>query len=180
MVKNLFGLLKVGAGIVTVASLCSAAGAVASVTSALPFSVDGVKLANPGVGSWPLISSDEISTATGAALLTFRDGSAVKVAPQSRVRLAGSTVAPQVILIAGNVDTKLAPGSKLLVTRETPDGAAADNGTPDYAAANTAARANNNTALRKAALLYFSSAVSLAGLGLSVDAILQPQAASNR
>jgi hypothetical protein len=80
--------------------------------------------------------------------------------------------------MAGNLDTKLAPGSKLLVTRDT--AANDDNGSPDYNSANTGARYNNNTPFRKAALLYFASGVTLAGLGIAVDAILQPTSASTR
>jgi hypothetical protein len=177
MVTCMFTTLKFGLGIAALAALCSAAGSVASVTSAQPFAVDGVQLANPGVNSWPLISNDEVATAAGAALMTFRDGSAIKLGPQSRVRLAGSSVAPEVILIAGNLDTKIAPVSRLLVTRATD----ADNGAvPDYSSANTGARNNNNTPFRKAAVLYSSIGIALAGLGLSVDAVLQPTAASPR
>ncbi len=87
-------------------------------------------------------------------------------------------MAPQVILIAGNIDTKLAPGSKLLVTKDSAAGA--DNGTPDYASANTGARANNNTSIRKAVFMYGLTGISLAGLGLSTDAILQPASVSTR
>lgn len=177
MFKRVYNTLKLSIGIAAVAAVCSAAGSVASVTSAQPFSVDGVNLSNPGVSSWPLVSNDEVATSEGAALVTFRDGSAVKLSPQSRVRLGGTATSPEVTLMAGNVDTKLAPGSKLLVMRAK----ATDNGTPDYnGVANTAARQNNNTPFRKAAFLYFASAVSLGGLGLAVDAILQPTTASPR
>jgi len=176
MVNRICNTLKLGLGLAAVAAVCSAAGSVASVSSAQPFSVDGVKLSNPGVTSWPLISNDEVRTDAGAALVTFRDGSAIKLAPQSRVRLAGTTVAPHVILVAGNIDTKLAPGSKLLVTKENGD----DNGTPDYASANTGARANNNTSVRKTVFIYGLTGLTLAGLGLATDAILQPAAASTR
>jgi hypothetical protein len=178
MVTRIYKTLKVSFGIAALATVCSAAGSVASVTSAQPFLVDGVQLSNPGVNSWPLISNDEVSTTAGAALMTFRDGSAIKLAPQSRVRLAGTTVAPQVILIAGNLDTKLVPGSKLMVTRAADD---KDNGAvPDYSQATTGARANNNTPFRRAALMYFSSGVALAGLGVAVDAVLQPTVVSPR
>jgi len=176
MVKRIYKTLKISIGIAAVAAVCSAAGSVASVSSAQPFSVDGVQLSNPGVNSWPLISNDEVRTAAGAALVTFRDGSAVKLAPQSRIRLAGTYAAPHVILVAGNLDTKLAPGSKLIVTKD----AGTDNGTPDYATANTGARANNNTSIRKAAVIYGLTGLSLAGVGLATDAILQPAAASTR
>jgi len=177
MVNQISKTLKLSFGIAALAAICSAAGSVASVTSGEPFAVDGVTLANPGVNSWPLISNDEVSTTAGSALMTFRDGSAVKLAPQSRVRLAGSVVAPHVILLAGSLDTKLTPGSKLLVTRDTTDG---DNGTPDYASANTGARANNNTSFRKAVFMYGLTGIGLAGLALSVDAVLQPAATSFR
>ncbi len=172
MFTRIYSTFKISLGIAALATVCSAAGSVASVSSAQPFSVDGVNLVNPGVTSWPLVSNDEVSTASGAALMTFRDGSAVKVAPQSRIRLAGTTLSPQVILIAGNVDTKIAPGSKLIVTKASAND---KDGAPDYnGVVNTSARSNNNNAFRKAAVLYFASAVALAGLSLGVDAILQP------
>jgi hypothetical protein len=182
MATRILNTLKLGLGIAAMAAVCLAAGSVASVTSAQPFTVDGVQLSTPGVNSWPLISNDEVATTVGAALMTFRDGSAIKLAPQSRVRLAGSMTSPQVILMAGNLDTKLAPGSKLLVTREDgASGADQDTGAvPDFPVANTGARANNNTTFRKAALLYSITGVTLAGLGIAVDAILQPAAASIR
>jgi hypothetical protein len=178
MVNQILKTLKLSLGMALAVAVCSAAGSVASVTSAQPFTVDGVQLSNPGVTSWPLINNDEVSTASGAALVTFRDGSAVKLAPQSRVRLAGSVVAPHVILIAGNLDTKLAPGSKLLVTRDA--AADGDNGTPDYSSTNTGARTNNNTPLRKEVFIYGLTGIALAGVGLSTDAILQPRGVSNR
>jgi hypothetical protein len=180
MVTRIFRTLKLSLGIAVVASVCSAAGSVASVTSAEPFLVDGVQLSNPGVNSWPLIRNDEVSTTAGAALMTFRDGSAIKLAPQSRVRVSGSVTAPEVILIAGNLDTKLAPGSKLLVINDTANAGGKDDRPDDIGQANTGARPNNNTPFRKAALLYFGSAVALAGLGLAIDAILQPAAVSTR
>jgi hypothetical protein len=169
---RIFGILRLTLGIAAIATVCSAAGSVASVTSAQPFSLDGVNLVNPGVTTWPVVSNDEISTAAGAAMLTFRDGSAIKIAPQSRIRLSGSPTSPEVILIAGNVDTKLASGSNLIVTKASPDD---KDGTPDYnSVATTAARSNNNTNFRKKALLYSLSALALAGLALGADAILQP------
>jgi hypothetical protein len=180
MAHSMYKTLKLSLGFVAAAAVCSAAGSVASVSSAQPFSVDGVQLANPGVSSWPLISNDEVRTAAGAALVTFRDGSAVKLAPQSRVRLAGSSVAPHVILMAGNIDTKLAPGSRLIVTKDETASADTDNGAPDFASANTGARANNNTPIRKAVFIYSMTGVALAGLGLATDAILQPASVSVR
>ena len=108
--------------------------------------------------------------------MTFRDGSAIKMSPQSKVRLAGTPLSPEVILIAGNLDTKLVPGSKLMVTRaEDKDNGAA----PDYnGIANTGARVNNNTPFRKAAILYLGSGVALGGFGVAMDAILQPVAST--
>jgi hypothetical protein len=179
MVTHLFKTVRLGFGLMAAAAMCSAAGAVASITSVQPFMVDGVQLANPGVNSWPLITNDEVSTTAGAALMTFRDGSAVKLAPQSRVRLAGTVVAPQVILIAGNVDTKLTPGSKLLVTRD-PNGDGSGNGAPDYGLSNTGARANTNIGLRKAVFIWGSTGLTLAGLGVATDALLQPTTTSIR
>ena len=175
--------LKVAAGLALFASLCSATGSLATVTSGDPFSVDGVVLASPGVASWPVITNDEVSTTTAGALLTFRDGSAVKLDPQSRVKLAGTESAPEVILIAGNLQAKLAPGSRLLVTRvdTDKDKDTGSNTTPTVEPASTGAtRPNNNNNFRKLVFLGFASGVSLAGLGLATDAVLQPAAASPR
>jgi hypothetical protein len=174
--------LKLGIGLVFCVSLCSAAGSLASVTSAEAFSVDGVTLSSPGVSSWPLISNDEIATKASGALLTFRDGSAIKLAPLSRIKLGGTEAAPQVLIMAGNLESKIAPGSKLMITRAV-DAADKDTGTNTTLpvdATTGAARPNNNIPFRNAAVLYMSSGVALGGLGLAADAVLQPAAVSTR
>ena len=182
MVTRISTALKIGVGLACFASFCSAAGSIATVTSAEPFSVDGVMLSNPGVASWPLISNDTIATASSGALVTFRDGSAVRLAPQSRVKLAGSEAAPEVMIIAGNLDTKIAPGSKLLVTRaNNTDKDAGTTATPSQSTdATTGARPNNNNTFRRLSFLYGASGASLAGIGLATDAVLQPAAVSTR
>ncbi len=173
--------LKLAAGLALLASLCSATGSLATVTSGDPFSVDGVVLASPGVATWPVITNDEVSTTNAGALLTFRDGSAVKLEPQSRIKLAGTESAPEVILIAGNLQAKLAPGSRLLVTRADKDKDTGSNTTPTVEPASTGAtRPNNNNSFRKIVFLGSSTGIALAGLGLATDAILQPAAASPR
>jgi hypothetical protein len=179
MGTGVYKSLKLTLGTAVLATACFAAGSVASVTSAQPLSVDGVTLANPGVASWPLISNDEVATTSGGALMTFRDGSAIQLAPQSKVKVMGTPAAPEVVLLAGNLDTKLAPGSRLLVMRANATKDDADRDDVSYSGVG-GPRQNNNTPFRKAALLYFGAGVSLAGLGIAVDAILQPTAASAR
>jgi hypothetical protein len=182
MVTRISTQIKLGIMFALGVSLCSAAGSLASVTSAEAFSVDGITLSNPGVSSWPLISNDEIATKAAGALLTFRDGSAIKLAPLSRIKLGGTEAAPQVLIMAGNLESKIAPGSKLMITRaiDATDKDTGTNTTLPVDATTGAARSNNNIPFRNSAILYMSSGVALGGLGVATDAVLQPAAVSTR
>lgn len=89
---------------------------VANVSSAQGFYLDGHAVAAAGVSSWPLVSGDDLTTTAAAATMFFPDGSRVKLAPQSRVKITGTAEQPKVILLAGNLNYRLAPGSLLLLT----------------------------------------------------------------
>jgi hypothetical protein len=64
-----------------------AAPPVATASSAEPFQLRGARVPTAGVPSWPLMAGDEIATENAAATITFRDGSRVTLARNSRAKL---------------------------------------------------------------------------------------------
>jgi hypothetical protein len=93
----------------------SAAPSIATVTSAVPFTLDGHPVSTPGVTSFPLVVGDTVATTAGPAVLFFQDGSRVKLGPNSSVKLAGFGAKPKVVLLSGALDFKLIPGSNVSV-----------------------------------------------------------------
>jgi len=93
-----------------------AATPIATITSAEPFELDGHSVNTPGVSSFPVVVGDTVATNRGAAVLVFSDGSAMKLGSNSSVRIAGVEAKPKVVLLAGALDYKIVPGSKLSVT----------------------------------------------------------------
>jgi hypothetical protein len=92
--------------------------AIANVSSAQPFTLDGNSVWAAGVNSWPVVLGDEIETADAPAVVSFEDGSRISLSPHSRVKLGGTDAEPKVILVAGLLDYNLAAGSKVSVSRE--------------------------------------------------------------
>jgi hypothetical protein len=72
-------------------------------------------VSSPGVTTFPLVSGDTVATSAAPAVLTFRDGSTVKLAENSSVRIATAGVNENVVLLAGALDYKLFPGSNVKV-----------------------------------------------------------------
>lgn len=68
-------------------ALMFGADTVAYVSSPQPFLLDGVSVPTAGVGSWPLVVGDEITTDRSSAVVRFTDGSRVTVAAQSKARV---------------------------------------------------------------------------------------------
>lgn len=92
---------------------CFASTPLATISSPQPFDVDGHPVSVPGVSSWPLIIGDEVTTSTAPGTILFQDGSTIKLGAKSSARLAGTNAHPKLVLMAGNLDYKLVPGSKL-------------------------------------------------------------------
>jgi hypothetical protein len=90
--------------------------AVATVTSALAFVIDGHSIDAPGVTSFPLVVGDTVATSQGSAVLFFPDGSAVKLGINSSAKIDGDAASPKLILLAGALDYRLVPGSNLAIT----------------------------------------------------------------
>ena len=108
---------------------------VANLSSVQPVTVDGHTLSAPGVSSWPVMVGDDVRTSTAPATMSFQDGSRIQLAPQSQLKLAGSEAAPRVVLVAGNLEYKLAPGSPVSVSKEEAAGAPEPpNGAPQASA----------------------------------------------
>ena len=89
---------------------------VATVTSAVPFALDGHSINTPGVSSFPVVVGDTVATSHGPAVLVFSDGSALKLGSNSSVRIGGLDAKPKIVLLAGALDYKLVPGSAVSVT----------------------------------------------------------------
>ncbi len=89
---------------------------VASVSSTQSFALDGHAITTAGVTSWPIVTGDEITTASVPAVVSFHDGSRVELAPRSQAKIIGTSEQPNVVLMAGNLQYKLAPGSALSLT----------------------------------------------------------------
>jgi len=90
---------------------------VATVSSAEPVTLAGHSVSAPGVSSWPLVTGDEIATSTAPATILFRDGSSVALSARSSARLTGTSTQPKLVLIAGSLNYKIVPGSKLALSR---------------------------------------------------------------
>jgi hypothetical protein len=81
----------------------SALSPVATLTSDEPFTLDGHSMAVTGVNSWPLVLGDEIDTLDAPVVLVFQSGAKIQVAAHSRVKLAGSSKQPNVVVEGGKI-----------------------------------------------------------------------------
>jgi hypothetical protein len=93
-----------------------AANPIATMTSAVPFVLDGHSVTSPGVTSFPLVPGDTVATTNGPAVLLFHDGSTVKLGENSSAKIDTVGENPKVILLAGALDYKLVAGSNVKVT----------------------------------------------------------------
>lgn len=162
-------------GFIFLVSGAFAGSPIVSITSAQPFTLDGTSVSSPGVTSWPMVLSDSVATNDGGALLKFKDGSTITLSPKTQVRLIGTDEAPKLVLIAGNLDYKLAVGSRLSIV--TADKTITEGAGDDIGATGAPA---STTRPRNAAYYYGVAGAGLAGLGLATDALLQPGSASAR
>jgi hypothetical protein len=102
-------------------SLSFASTSVATLTSSQAFLLDGHPVTSSGITSWPIVIGDEVATAKSTAILYFRDGSSVKLAAASSVKLSGSPEEPKLVLTSGTLDYKLVAGSKITVANAAGD-----------------------------------------------------------
>lgn len=100
---------------------------VATISSAEPVTLAGHPVSAPGVASWPLVAGDEIATSTAPATILFRDGSSVALAAKSSARLTGTSAQPKLVLVAGTLNYRILPGSKLVLSKSGADDSAIDN-----------------------------------------------------
>jgi hypothetical protein len=152
--------LSIGSLILT--SLALAAPSVATVTSAVPFVIDGHPASSPGVTSFPVVAGDTVSTTNGPAVLLFHDGSTVKLGENSSAKVDVVGANPKVVLLAGALDYKLVAGSNLKVTNL--DGTRKDATTPDAASSVASSRGRTSSVLSSPAFIVSAggSAVGVA------------------
>ena len=103
---------------------------IANVSSSHSFALDGHAITADGVTSWPLVLGDDITTSAAPAVMSFPDGTVIKLAPQSRAKITGTAAKPKLVLVAGNMEYKLAVNSPLLLTNANPENPAAADGSP--------------------------------------------------
>lgn len=79
--------------------------AVASVSGAGAFSINGASLAN-GVPSWPLMAGDQIVTGASSAVITLPDGTELELSPRSKVTIVIRGGVVEVIVSSGDCHPK--------------------------------------------------------------------------
>lgn len=169
---------------VTVAALAAifalmsfASAPVANVSSSQSFALDGHAIKAAGITSWPVVVGDEITTSAAPAVMSFQDGSSVQLAPRSRVKISGTIESPKVVLTAGNLEYKLAPGSTLSLTKEDVNSPDPGSGTPAPTPPQATVNVQSNRGLWIEGLLF-----AMAGTALAVsvyDLVNLPAASSH-
>jgi hypothetical protein len=90
-----------------------AASPVARVIGTQSISVAGIE--SPARNAVPVALGDEVSTEAGTAVVQFRDGSNVTLAPKSVLRLEGQSGRTVVRVVEGSVSYDLAPASRVSI-----------------------------------------------------------------
>lgn len=150
---------------------------VGSVSSSQSFALDGHAIKAAGITSWPVVVGDEITTSAAPAVMSFPDGSSIQLAPRSQVKISGNIESPKVVLTAGNLEYKLAPGSTVSLTTEGVNSPDPGSGTPSPAPPQAVPNIQSRRGLWLEGLLF---AASLAALAISVYDLLNVTPASSR
>ena len=137
---------------------------IATIYSPQPLTIDGHAVSAPGISSWPIVIGDEVATSTAPGTILFQDGSSIRLAAKSSARLSGTSAHPKLLLVAGNLDYKLAAGSSLELSNSQPAapqdaGAAGQASTPA-----TATTATTGTTATTATAATTVTNVSMAGV----------------
>jgi len=98
---------------VALSSALFAAAPVARVIGSESVSVAGID--SPARNAVPVALGDEVSTEAGTAVIQFRDGSNVTLAPRSTLRVEGQAGRPVVRVVQGSVSYDLAPSSRVSI-----------------------------------------------------------------
>lgn len=91
-----------------------AATPVATVGSAVPFTLRGQAVPNSGTGGWAVFQGDKLATQSGSALLTLKDGSYVLVAKESSVQLMDKGGKLSLKLVKGEASFRLKAADSIL------------------------------------------------------------------
>jgi hypothetical protein len=93
--------------------VCLAAAPIANVSGTEPFKVSGVSVPVSGVSSWPVIAGDELMAGSAPVVLTFKDGSRVTLAKNSRATVEGKSKNVALRLLDGAMAFTLSRGSSV-------------------------------------------------------------------
>jgi hypothetical protein len=91
------------------------ADSIATISSEEPVRLRGVHVPVAGIGSWPLVAGDDIATGSAPAVVLFRDGSRVTLAPNSRARLDLLDSKPEMRLLGGFLHYSRSESSSLRI-----------------------------------------------------------------
>jgi hypothetical protein len=100
MRKTLIALVILVAALLIV-YVALAAQPVARISSSESFTVAGTKVPIEGVPSWPVVAGDEVVVGNATAVVTFADGSRVRLGTKARAKLEGSAQNPALRLVDG-------------------------------------------------------------------------------
>jgi hypothetical protein len=95
--------LPLSAVLLTAFGVSAFAGSIGTITSAHPFSLDGHTVSTPGVGCYPLVSGDTITTDSSSAVITLANGKTVVLEPDSTLKITGTASSPVATLVTGSV-----------------------------------------------------------------------------
>ncbi len=153
---------------VLTAALASAGGSsVASVSSIQNIVLDGHAVAAAGVPSWPLVVGDTLQSTTSEAMLVFPDGSHITLSPQSKLRIEGNLAKPRIVLVSGNLDYKLSPGSEVTLSTvnepgqpgNSPQQGNPDSNPPPHTPPNTGGHHHAPTVVHSQSFYFFEGAL---------------------
>ena len=117
VMKLVTSSIRLVAWVLSATALASAGGpSVANVSSIQNIVLDGHAVAAAGVTSWPLVVGDTLQSTTSDATVVFPDGSHITLSPQSKLRIEGTLTKPRIVLVSGNLDYKLSPGSDVTLS----------------------------------------------------------------
>jgi len=174
--KDFATLLLLFAAVACVASAArSPALTIATVSSEEAFTLDGRLINASGVTSWPVVVGDEIVTNASAANLSFQDGSLLKLAAHSHVKITGTVDQPTILLLAGNLDYRLVPNSKLKLVNALDHGQDTPNQQPDTEQAPSGASAGRPPMIPHDVMWGLMVAGVASGIGIGVAVAHSPK-----
>lgn len=100
--------------IVACTSAAVAASPVGKLSASAGVSIAGSEISFKGIPSWPILAGDQIRTSSSMAMLILSDGSQVRIAPNSSVRIETTAGKQTVRVLEGQVNAPAAVESSIV------------------------------------------------------------------